>query len=458
MAVVSFFSITPNTIKLKKGLNIKLLGEAEKTVIEINSDFFALKPTDFIGVFPKLMVKEGDKVKAGTVVFYDKYRENILFSSPVSGTITEIRRGPRRLLEEIRIKADSTMEYESFQVSDPNNLNKEEVTELLRNSGIWPCLRQRPYSVIANPDNDPKAIYVSAFDTAPNGLDYDFIVHGKGELFQAGLDALKKLTSGKVHLNVNPQETTSKVFHNSKGVQINQFTGPHPAGNVGIQIHHIDPINKGDIVWYLNPQDVLIIGKFFKEGKYDASCMISASGSEVLKPQYYKAIKGTSIKPMLDNNVKDGVQRYISGNVLTGKKIEQGGYIGYYDYMVSVIPEGNYYEFLGWALPGIGKFSVSHSYLSWMCPSKRYNLDTNLHGGERAFVLSGEYEKVLPMDIFPVQLIKAILAEDIDLMENLGIYEVDEEDFALCEFVCTSKINSQEIIRKGLDLMRKEMS
>ncbi len=447
-----------NIIKLKKGLNIKLLGEAEKTIDDITSEFFALKPTDFIGVFPKLMVNEGDEVKAGTAVFYDKYREDILFTSPVSGTITEIRRGPKRLLEEIRIKSNGKSEYESFNVSDPNNLSKEEVTELLRKSGLWPCIRQRPYSVIARPGDDPKAIFISAFDTAPLGLDFDFIVHGKGDLFQKGLDALKKLTSGKVHLNTNPQETTSKVFHNSKGVQINQFTGPHPSGNIGIQIHHIDPINKGDIAWYVNPHDVITIGKFFTEGKYDASCMIALSGSAVKKPKYFKAIKGTSIKPMVGNNVKEGDLRYISGNVLTGTKIEQDGYLGFYDYHVNVIPEGNYFEFLGWGLPGFGKFSVSRAFAAWMTPSKKYSIDTNLHGGVRAFVLSGEYEKVLPMDILPVQLIKAIMVEDIDLMENLGIYEVDEEDFALCEFVCTSKINSQSIIRQGLDLMRREMS
>jgi len=447
-----------NIIKLKKGLNIKLLGEAEKTVEDINSEFFALKPTDFIGVFPKLMVKEGDEVKAGTVVFYDKYREDILFTSPVSGTITEIIRGPKRLMEEIRIKSNGKSEFESFQVSDPNDMSKEDVTELLRKSGLWPCIRQRPYSVIAKPGDDPKAIFISAFDTSPLGLDYDFIVHGKGDLFQKGLDALKKLTSGNVHLNTNPQETTSKVFHNSQGVQINQFTGPHPAGNVGIQIHHIDPINKGDVVWYLNPQDVLTIGKFFTDGKYDPSCMIALSGSEVDKPKYYKAIKGTSIKPFVENNVKEGELRYISGNVLTGKRIEKDGYLGFYDFHVNVIPEGNYFEFLGWGLPGLKKFSVSRSFIAWMNPSKKYSLDTNLHGGVRAFVLSGEYEKVLPMDILPVQLIKSVIAEDIDMMENLGIYEVDEEDFALCEFVCTSKINSQSIIRKGLDLIRKEMS
>lgn len=445
-------------IKLKKGLNIKLMGEAEKTLDEINSGFFALKPTDFIGVFPKLICKEGDEVKAGTVIFYDKYREDLLFTSPVSGTITEIRRGPKRRMEEIRIRANGKNEYEQFKIYDPKSLGREEIIELLRKSGIWPSIRQRPYSIIANPADDPKAIFISAFDTSPLGVDYDFIVHGKGDIFQKGLDALTKLTSGKVHLNINPRETTSKVFHNSKGVQINQFTGPHPAGNVGVQIHHIDPINKGDIAWYLNPQDVITIGRFFTEGKYDASCIVALCGSEVKKPRYYKVIKGTSIKPMVDDNVKEGELRYISGNVLTGEKIYKEGYLGFYDNQITVIPEGNYYEFLGWAMPGLNKFSVSRTFMSWLNPSKKYKLDTNLHGGERAYVVSGEYEKVLPMDIYPVHLIKSILVEDIDQMENLGIYEVDEEDFALCEFVCTSKINAQSIIRKGLDMMRKEMS
>jgi Na+-transporting NADH:ubiquinone oxidoreductase subunit A len=316
-----------NIIKIKKGLNIKLKGEAEKTLEDVSSEFFALKPTDFTGVFPKLMLKEGDKVKAGTVVYYDKYRENILFTSPVSGTITDIIRGPKRLLQEIRIKADGKQEYETFNVSDPGSLNREQITELLLKSGVWPTIRQRPYSVVANPTDDPKAIFISAFDTAPLGIDYDYVVHGKGDLFQKGLDVLTKLTSGKVHLNINPQDTTSKVFHNSRNVQINQLTGPHPAGNVGIQIHHIDPIDKGDIVWYVNPQDVIIIGQLFSEGKYDASCTIALSGSEVKKPRYYKVVKGTSIKPMVENNVNEGELRYISGNVLTGTKIEKDGYV-----------------------------------------------------------------------------------------------------------------------------------
>jgi Na+-transporting NADH:ubiquinone oxidoreductase subunit A len=434
------------------------MGESEKTLVDLKAKRFAVKPPDFTGCFPKMLVKEGDIVKAGTPLFFDKYRDNILFTSPLSGKVAMVHRGAKRRLLEVIIESDGRQTFEDFGKDKIDSLKKEAIVEKLLKSGIWPMIRQRPYSVIANPKDDPKAIFINAFDTAPLAPDFDFLVEGRGEAFQAGLEVLSKLTSGKLHLNVDAKKTTSKVFLNAKHVHINQFSGPHPAGNIGIQIHHIDPINKGEIVWYLNPQDVLMIGKFFTDGKYDASCVVALSGSEVEKPRYYKVIKGMSIKPMVENNVKEGDLRYISGNVLTGKKIEQDGYLGFYDYHVNVIPEGKYFEFLGWGLPGFKKFSASRSFTSWMTPSKKYALDTNLHGGVRAFVVNGEYEKVLPMDIYPVHLLKAILVEDIDLMENLGIYEVDEEDFALCEFVCTSKINSQSIIRQGLDLMRKEMS
>ncbi|MCD4746303.1 MAG: Na(+)-translocating NADH-quinone reductase subunit A [Bacteroidales bacterium] len=445
-------------IKIKKGFNIRLIGEAEKIFAEVKSDSYALKPTDFIGVFPKLMVREGDEVKAGTPIFYDKYRENIVFTSPVSGKITEVKRGAKRLMQEIRIAADNEISYESFGTANPNKLSKEAITEKLLKSGVWPLIRQRPYSIIANPSDDPKAIFISAFDTNSLAPDYDFIVHGNGEAFQTGLNAIIKLTSGKVHLNIDDSHTSSKVFTNSKGVQINQFSGPHPTGNIGVQIHHIDPINKGDIVWYLDPQAVLTIGRLFLEGKYNASRVIALTGSEVLKPKYYKAINGTSVKNIVDNNVKDGHLRYISGNVLTGTKIDSNGYLGFYDSQITVIPEGDHYEFLGWGLPGLNKFSFTKTFISWLMPNKKYRLHTNLNGGNRAFVITGEFEKVFPMDIYPLQLIKAIMIEDIDLMENLGIYEVDEEDFALCEFIDTSKTEIQSIVRKGLDLMRKEMS
>jgi Na+-transporting NADH:ubiquinone oxidoreductase subunit A len=444
--------------KIKKGLDIRLIGEAEKKISTISSDRFALKPPDFVGVFPKTFVKEGDLVKAGTPVFFHKYRDNIIFTSPVSGKVTEVHRGAKRKMLEIRIESDGKMEYESFGKADPKSLTREQVSEKLLKSGTWAYIRQRPYSIIANPEDNPKAIVISAFDSAPLAPDFDFIVENDGSAFQTGLDALSKLTSGKIHLNIREGKTKSKYFMDAKAVQVNRFEGPHPSGNVGVQIHRIDPIAKGDIVWYLSPQAVIIIGKLFREGIYDASRIIALTGSEVKNPQYYKVITGTSVLPLFRDNLKSPNVRFISGNVLTGSKIDKDGYLGFYDQQVTVIPEGDYHEFLGWAMPRFDKFSYSKTFFSWLSPSKKYRLDTNLNGGHRAFVLTGHYEKVFPMDIYPMQLLKAIMIQDIDEMEQLGIYEVDEEDFALCEFIDPSKTEMQAIVREGLDLMLKEMS
>ncbi len=444
--------------KIKKGLNINLIGEAEKTITGLKTNQFAIKPVDFNGVFPKMLVKEGDPVKAGTPLFFDKYRDYIQFTSPVSGTIKEIKRGPKRLLLEVKIESDEKQEMIDFGAADPKGLDREAIILKLRESGVWPFIRQRPYSVIANPKDEPKAIFISAFDSAPLAPDNDLIVHGHGDEFQTGLDALAKLTPGKVHLNINADTTHSKVFTNSKGVQINAFSGPHPAGNVGIQINKIDPINKGETVWYLYPQDVMMIGRLFKTGNFDATRVIALTGSEVLNPKYYKTYIGASIESLVKDNVSSVKKRYISGNVLTGDKVALDGYLGAYPTQLTIIPEGDYYEFFGWALPGLNKFSMSKAFPAWLFKNRKYKLDTNMHGGPRAFVMTGQYEKVFPMDIYPMQLIKAIMVEDIDLMEQLGIYEVDEEDFALCEVVDTSKTNIQEIVRKGIDLMRKEMS
>nr|NQU93044.1 Na(+)-translocating NADH-quinone reductase subunit A [Bacteroidota bacterium] len=446
-------------ITIKKGLNINLEGEAEKTITEIEAGIYAIKPPDFIGVFPKLLIQEGDKVKAGTPIFYDKYRDNIKFTSPVAGTIKEVKRGAKRVLLEIKIEADPEQESVDFKAGDPNSLTRGQIVEKLLESGVWPVIRQRPYTVIANPDDDPKAIFISGFDTNPLAPDYDLIVHGHGEEFQTGLDALKKLTGGKIHLNLPAGVTVSKVFTNSRKVQFNYFKGPNPAGNFGPQINKIDAINKGELVWQLRPQEVLTIGRLFSEGKYNTERIIALTGSEVLKPRYYKTRIGASIKEMVKDNVTEGKLRYISGNALTGRKIDKDGFVGFYDSQVTVLPEGDYYELFGWALPGLGKFSPSRTFLSWLgSNSKKYRLDTNFHGGNRAFVMTGEMEKVFPFDIYPMQLIKAIMVEDIDAMENLGIYEVDEEDFALAEYIDTSKTEIQSIVRKGLDTMRKEMS
>lgn len=447
-----------NVIRISKGLTINLIGEAEKTISEIIPKTCAIKPTDFIGVFPRLLVQEGDAVKAGTPLFIDKYRDKIVFTSPVSGTVKEIRRGEKRVLLEVVIENDGKDTGIDFGKGDPEKMTREEITGKLLASGLWPFLRQRPYSIIAEPASKPKAIFISAFDTAPLAPDYDLIVHKNGDVFQTGINAIAKLTDGAVHLNLNASTTSSGVFTNCKNVQINRFSGPHPAGNVGTQIARLDPINKGEIIWYLRPQDVLHIGRLFAAGKIDATHLVAVTGSEIKRPHYIKTKLGAAVEDIIKDNLSGEHVRYISGNPLTGKKVERYSHTGFYEAQLTVLPEGDHHEFLGWAMPGFGKFSFSRSFFSWMKPKARYRLDTNYHGGERAYVMTGQFEKVFGWDIYPLQLIKAILVEDIDMMEKLGIYEVDEEDFALCEFIDTSKTDIQEIVRKGLDLMRKEMS
>ena len=447
------------TINIKKGANIKLKGAAEKVTASIsNSDVLAIKPTEFHGVIPKLTIKEGDEVKAGTVIFYDKYNEAIKYTSPVSGEIAEIVRGAKRKILEIRILTDKEVRYESFTSFDPTNLDGNKVKEALLNSGLWPLIKQRPYDIVANPQKSPKAIVVSGFDTNPLAPDYDYILHGEGDNFQTGLDALAKLTDGKVHLNINAKSTSTKVLTNAKNVQINRFSGPHPAGNAGVQIHHLDPINKGELVYVVNPQDVMIIGRFFREGKVNMERTIALTGSQVGKPKYYKAIAGTSVKNILADNVIDGDNnRYISGNPLTGTQISADGFLGFYDNSITVLPEGDQYDFFGWAIPNTRKLSFSRTFLSWLMPNKEYTLDTNMNGEHRAFVVTGQYESMIPMDIYPVHLLKAVMVNDIDAMEQLGMYEVAPEDFALAEFACTSKTNAQAIIREGLDSLKSEV-
>ena len=447
-------------IRLKKGLDINLLGEADKVYASTRpAKYYALKPTDFHSLTPKIILKIGDKVNAGTPIFVDKYNDKINFCSPVSGKIIDIFRGEKRKVLEIIIEADEKIIYDKYTFKKNNqDLNREDIIQTMLESGLWPFIRQKPYDIIANPLDNPKSIFISTFKSSPLSIDNDFALYGMEDLFQKGLNYITALTDGKTYLSIDGNTNSSKVFTESKGVEIVKFNGPHPAGNVGVQIHHIDPINKGDVVWYVEPQDVIAIARFFQEGKYDISRIISISGSSVNKPRYYRVISGASVVNLLEENIKSGENRIISGDIFSGKKINQNGYIGFYDTQITVIPEGNYSEFMGWLSPGTNKFSMSRTFLSWIMPNKSYKLDTNMHGEERAYVMTGEYEKVLPMDIYPVHLIKAIMTEDIELMENLGIYEVSPEDFALCEFVCTSKMNVQDIIRQGLDLIRKETS
>jgi Na+-transporting NADH:ubiquinone oxidoreductase subunit A len=449
----------PLSVKLKKGLDIRTSGRAENIIIPgIQSAFYGVKPVDFPGLTPKLNVKQGDKVLAGTPLFHDKIRPEILFTSPVSGTVTSITRGDRRKLLEIVIEKDGD-EFVDFGKKDIAGMDRESVIQALLVSGLWPAVRQRPYHVVANPNDVPKAIFISGFDTAPLAPDFNFIMDNSSEnLFQSGIKALKKLTRGKINLILNGKGSSPAILTGAPDVEISHFSGPHPAGNVGVHIHHLDPLNKGEIVWFVNLQDIVAIGRLFEEGVYKHERLVALTGSEVLNPRYYKILSGASVAPLTTGNVKEGNLRYISGNILTGARIEKDGYVGYYDSQVTVIPEGDYSEFFGWMMPGFNKFSFYKTFGSSLIPRKSYTLDTNFHGGERAFVMTGQYEKVVPMDIYPMQLLKAILAEDIDLMENLGIYEIAEEDFALCEYICPSKVEIQDIVRKGLNLMIKEMS
>ncbi len=448
-------------IKLKKGFTINLAGKAAPKVVDTEQpETFVIKPTDFHGIYmPKPVVKEGDTVKAGTALFHDKKHENMLFTAPVSGEIVEIKRGDKRKLLEIKILADKKVEYESFpkfSVSEIANLPVEDIKNQILRSGLWLSIIQRPYGIVADPTATPKAIHISAFDTHPLAPDYNILFKGQDQMFQVGIDVLKKLTSGTVHLNTHATSELSTVFSQVKGVDLNKFSGQHPVGCVGIQIHHIDPINKGDVVWTITPLGVIQLGKLFTQGIYDASKIVAVTGSEVKNPQYYKTYTGASVKKFLDNNLNSDHVRVISGNPLTGTAIGKDGHLGFYDQQVSVLPEGDYYEFVGWITPGARKLSFHRALglFSFLSPGKERVVDTNTHGEPRAFVQTGVFEQVTPMDILPTHLLKSILAEDIDEMEALGIYEVIEEDLALCEFVDVSKHKVQEILREGLDLVQ----
>lgn len=445
-------------IKLKKGLDIKLYGEAEKVVQTAGTcEFYAVKPTDFRALTPRLSVKVGDVVKAGDALFTDKANPDIRFTAPVSGTIEAINRGERRKLLEVVVKADSQIVYKEFGKTDISTLSREEIINKLMESGLWPLIVQRPYGIIPNPEIQPKAIFISTFDSAPLGPDYELTLKNEEKNLQAGINCLQKIVNKTINLGVREGTTLNSVFSRLKNVDITYFEGPHPAGNVGVQINHINPINKGEYVWTVNIQDLAIIGRLFTEGHYDARKIIALTGSEVEKPMYYTTIAGARISCLTNGKLKDRVrQRIISGNVLTGDRVAPENYLGYFANQITVIPEGDNYEFLGWATPGFNKFSASRLFPSFLCPKKHYTLDANLHGERRAFVVSGQYEKVFPMDILPVYLLKAILATDIDRMEQLGIYEVLPEDMALCEFVCTSKTPVQKILNNGILLMMKE--
>ena len=446
-------------ISVRKGIDIKLKGESDKVIADSKpTKLVALKPSDFPGLVPKMLLKEGEEVKCGSPVFCDKYNDEINYVSPVSGKLKEIVRGEKRRIMALTIESDGNMVQLNTKPKDLAKLEAGEIKSELMSSGLWPFFKMRPIDIVAIPSDTPKSIFISGFDSHPLAPDYDFIMHGKSAEFNAGLEIVSKLTSGSVNLQL--RSNADEVFTSAKNVNINSVSGPHPAGNVGVQIHQIDTLNKGEVIWYINPQDVMVIGRYSLTGAYDASKIVSVGGSNISERKYYKTITGASIDSIIDQKNISENSRVISGNVLTGDQVYLDGFLGFYHHQITVIPEGNQHKFFlknGWLSPGFSSFSASKAYPTWlMSKSKKYDLDTNLNGEERAFVVSGQYEKVFPFDIYPVQLLKSIVTNDVENMENLGIYEVSPEDFALCEFVCTSKVNLQKIVRDGLDTIFKE--
>ena len=458
LRINNFSCIMTNVIKIKKGLDINLKGKASEVLLNGGSSAtYALVPDSYNGIMPKVVAKVGDKVKAGSVLFVDKNRPEIKFVSPVSGEVAAVNRGEKRKVLSVVVKPDTQVVYEEFGKKNVASMKADEVKEALLTAGMWPFIKQRPYDIVANPAESPRDIFVSAFYSAPLAPNFDFILKGQEADFQAGLSALAKMTAGKVYVGVRKGSAAAKV----SGVEVVEVEGPHPAANVGVQINNIKPVNKGEVVWTVNPDDVIIMGRLFNKGVADFSRLVVLTGSETTERGYIKTIAGCTIESLVAGKIMDnGHIRVISGNVLTGSKVGKEDYLRAYDNQVTVIPEGDDNdEFFGRAVPGFNKYSTSHSYLTWLIGrNKEYVLDARIKGGRRAMIMSNEYDKVFPMDILPEYLIKAILAFDIDKMENLGIYEVATEDFALCEFVDTSKIELQKIVRDGLNQLYKEMN
>ncbi len=446
---------------LKKGHDILLEGEAVKKVDhDVPVSTFAIQPQNFIGMspIPKVLPEVGDSIKAGDTLFFDKKRPEVKYSAPVSGEVVEIKRGGKRSIAEIVILKDKEMQYRVFDQVNLEDISREDLVNYMLESGVWSFIRQRPYDLVANPTEIPTNIFVSTFDSAPLAPDLNFVVDGKEAAFQKGLDVLGKLTDGKVYLGMDARGETAPAaaFTNATGVERRWYNGAHPSGNVGIQIHHTAPVDGNKKAWALGVQEVISIGTLFAEGKYDASRVIALTGSELSAPKYVNTYMGANIGDLIKGNIGGEKNRVISGDVLSGKAKRTEGFLNYFDDQVTVVKEGDYYEMFGWLLPIAPRPSISKTFPNFLFKDYKFTPDTNMRGERRAFVVTGQYEKVLPMDVFPQHLMKAILVNDFERMEGLGIYELSEEDVALCEFVCTSKQPLQSILREGLDAMLEQ--
>jgi len=438
-----------NVIKLRKGLDVNLKGKANLETMQTSVEGqYALVPDDFHGMKPKVVVKEGESVKVGDALFVDKNHPEVKFVSPVSGTVALVERGERRKVLSVRVDADGKQTQVAFDEKEP--------LKLLLESGLFGFFRMRPYDVVANPEDKPKAIFVSAFNSMPLAQDFEYVLNGQEKEFQAGLSLLAKIA--KVHLGISAKQTSSALTA-AKDCTITVFDGPAPAGNVGVQINHVSPINKGEVVWTLGPEEVIFVGRLALTGKVDFTRTIAVAGSEVKAPKYAKILVGQPLATVLAGQLDEQKSlRIINGNPMVGVKAAKDAFLAAHATEVTVIPEGDdVFEMLGWIAPRFKEFSTSRSYFSWLKPKKtEYTLDARVKGGERHIIMSGEYDRVFPMDIYAGYLVKAIISGDIDRQEALGIYEVAPEDFAIAEFVDSSKLELQRIVREGLDILRKE--
>ncbi len=448
------------TIRIKKGADIRLKGRPASQVDQAPSAaLYAVQPPNYKGIVPKLEVKEGAAVEAGSVLFHSKEHSNVKFLSPVSGTVKEIVRGEKRRILAVVVEADGKNIERSFATVDAASLDRGAMVDAVAERGFFAFIEQRPFATLVNPSDKPRSIHVSGFDSAPLAADMEVALAGREAAFQAGIDALRVLAGGQ---NVQIGSKKGQTFYNGiQGADVHVFDGPHPAGNAGVQIHHTRPVNKGEVVWTMHPEDVANLGETLTSGTYCAKRTVAVAGSECSAPRHINATLGCQITALTGGKVDESNVRIVSGNPLTGDTTKNDGFLGGLHHQVCLLPEGNKPKFLladGWLGLGLDKFSLSKSYPTWLLPkSKEFVMDTCNNGEERAFVVTGQYEPVFPFDIYPVQLLKSILANDIDAMEKLGIYEVAPEDFALCEYACTSKIAVQSIVREGLDMLKKEL-
>ena len=446
-------------IRIKKGLDIPLTGEAQLYVAKrVNSGTMAFRPSDFRSLKARAEVAEGQKVIIGQPLFSDIRRPEVLFCSSACGEVISVKKDESGNLEEIRIAADGSRDHVSFDVQKPSAMDRVAIVRLMLKGGLWPCIRQRPFGIIADPERMPNSIFVSAFSSVPLAPDYDFALAGKLDEIQTGIEVLGRLTRGGIHLCLPVRNFAGSDFHKLKGVIQHSVYGPHPAGNVGVQINKISPVNKGEIIWTVNLQHVAAIGRFFMNGFYDMRRLVAMTGPAALNPSYVECAPGMCMSDIEDHfDHWQGNLRIISGDALTGANVGREGFLRFYDDMVTVIQEGEGREMFGWARPfRFNRFSFSHLYPAHLLGPHKFDMDTLVNGSVRAFVMGDIYAKVFPMDIYPVELFKAILAGDREKMEKLGIYEVVEEDVALCEYVCPSKIEIQEIVSKGIDMMLEE--